>query len=325
MRIVSRKHKASPKGLWKSEGDFSDWLVTEEGLEFLVSEIGIQIENARRESRPGDFPCDVVGYMVGDSEHIVVIENQWGKTNHDHLGKILTYAAVHKAMTAVWIAEQVSDDHRTVIDWLNSNTPESIAFFLAELKVFDLGEAGYLPQLDLVCRPNIIVKPPEPGLSPRESERREWRREFWSEIHEAIRKLRPPFNLQSPGRDHWSAISIGRSGFSINMYLTPRNKTIGIDLYIQPEGWKDAAFGALMRDKDEIEKELGAALEWQSRNDYRSSRIYWEHPLDPGDPSNRKEVINWFAHQVPKFYKVFAPRVKELKRPEESEADDDAG
>lgn len=77
MKIVSRKLKASPKNLWKTEGDFSNWLVTEEGLEFLVSEIGIQIENACRESKPGDFPCDVVGYMVGSSEHIVVIENQW--------------------------------------------------------------------------------------------------------------------------------------------------------------------------------------------------------------------------------------------------------
>lgn len=224
-----------------------------------------------------------------------------------------------------WIAEQVSNDHRTVIDWLNSNTPESIAFFLAELKVFDLGEGHYLPQLDLLCRPNIIVKPPEPGLSPREQKTREWRREFWAEIHEAIKKLRPPFNLQSPGTDSWSSISIGRSGFSVNMYLTPRNKTICIDLFIQAESWSDAAMKALMRDKDEIEKELGTALIWQETNTHRSSRIYWEHPLDPGDPGNRKEVIKWFAHQVPRFYKVFAPRVKELKKPEEGEADDDAG
>lgn len=232
--------------------------------------------------------------MAGDSEHVVVIENQWGKTNHDHLGKILTYAAVHKAMTAVWIAEQVSDDHRTVIDWLNSKTPESIAFFLAELKVLDLGEGHYLPQLDLVCRPNIMVKPPEPGLSPRERETREWRREFWSEIHEAIRKLKPPFNLPNNKSESWSSISLGRSGFSLNMYLTPRRKTIGIDLFIQPEGWKDAAFEALFRQKVETEKELGATLLWQETNTHRSARIYWEHPLDPSDPNNRQAVGSWF-------------------------------
>lgn len=82
----------------------------------------MEVEEPQRECRPGDFSCDIVGHLVGDENHRLVIENQFGKTNHDHLGKLLTYAAQHTAMTGIWLSEYVADDHREVIDWLNNFT-----------------------------------------------------------------------------------------------------------------------------------------------------------------------------------------------------------
>lgn len=162
--------------VWKRETDFSDWLVTEDGVAFLAEELGIEIEDLRRESRPGDYPCDLLGNLLGDENHIVVIENQYGKTNHDHLGKLLTFAAVHKAMTVIWIAEKVSDDHREVIDWLNENTLTNVNLYLVGLELFRIGNSPAAPQLDIVCRPNLTVKETKSGLSQAGQGHHLWRR-----------------------------------------------------------------------------------------------------------------------------------------------------
>lgn len=126
MKIGKKVRVPDVRQVWKKENDFSDWLVTEDGVALLAEELGVEIENLTRESRPGDYPCDIVGNRLGDEIHVVVIENQYGKTNHDHLGKLLTYAAVHRAMTGIWISEMISDDHRQVIDWLDENTPPNV-------------------------------------------------------------------------------------------------------------------------------------------------------------------------------------------------------
>ena len=98
----------------------------------MSQDLDLQIENPRRELKGADFPCDIVANLVGDEERIVVIENQFGRTNHDHLAKLITYAATHNAMIGIWIAEEVADDHRQVIDWLNKNTPDTVGLYLAE-------------------------------------------------------------------------------------------------------------------------------------------------------------------------------------------------
>lgn len=315
MRIVRRTQIENLKDVWPLETDFSNWLVTDDGLSFLAEDLGIEIEDARRESRPGTFPCDIVGHLVGNPEHVVVVENQWGRTNHDHLGKMLTYAAVHQALTAVWIAEKVAEDHRAVVDWLNANTPETVSFYLAEIKAYRIGDSPVSPQLDVLCRPNYSIKPTRSDATPGEQERRSWRVEFWTEIQEAVRATRPPFNLQRPSKDHWSSIAIGRSHFHINMLLTPRNRSIAVDLNIQPEGWKDDAYRALEAQKEAIEAELGVSLKWLPMPDNISARIVWEHPLDPDDPNNRQAVIQWFAATTPRFCRAFRDRVRVLKAP----------
>lgn len=112
MKIGKKERVADVRQVWKKETDFSDWLATPDGTALLAEELEIEVDNLTRESKPGDYPCDVVGNVLGDENHVVVIENQYGKTNHDHLGKLLTYAAVHKATTGIWISETISDDHR---------------------------------------------------------------------------------------------------------------------------------------------------------------------------------------------------------------------
>lgn len=310
--VVGKRTQVSIRSVWAKETEFSDWLVTSEGLELLSEDLEIQIENPVREVRGTNFPCDLVANMVGEEKHIVAIENQFGKTNHDHLGKLLTYAATHKAMTGIWIAEEVADDHRQVIDWLNENTPNSIYLYLAELKVYSINGSPPAPQLDLICRPNISMKQDNSSASDSERTRHEWRLAFWQDIHNEIKQAKPPFNLQKPSTDHWSSIALGRSGFHISMLLTPKNKSIAVEVTVQPE-WKATAYQQLYDQKETIEAELGRKLKWREMPDKISSRIILEESLDPADDNNRKQVCEWFREWTPKMHKAFKLRIMNLQ------------
>ena len=314
MKIGKKIRFNEIRKVWKKENDFSDWLVTEEGVSLLAEELGIELENLTRESRPGDFPCDIVGNRLGDESHIVVIENQYGKTNHDHLGKLLTYAAVHKAMTGIWISETISDDHRQVIDWLNENTPSNVNLYLVALRLFKIDDSPVAPQLDIVCRPNESVKSTKSQNSEADIVRHKWRTEMWEQIGETILESKPPFRLQKPSYSHYSTISIGRSGFMLNMLLTPKNGSIGIELYCQVP-WKSEAFSNLSEHKVAIEQEIGCSLTWQNHAENKSFRILLESQIDPKNSENLQKVKEWFRDYTLKMYTAFKDRIANLQEP----------
>jgi hypothetical protein len=310
--IARRQRIANLREIWPKETDFSDWLVTEDGLALIAEDIGIEVEDPRRESCPGDFPCDIVGHALGDENHVIVIENQFGKTNHDHLGKLLTYASTHSAMTGIWMSEHVADDHRKVIDWLNDNTPPTVSLYLAQVQAYRIGDSPAAPQLDVVSRPNVQTKIRRGEGDPALKERHIWRRDFWEEILEHIKAQNPPFRVQSPGANAWTNISIGRSEFTLGLTLTPKRQCIGCELYIAPS-WKEEAFAQLEAQRDVVEREVGEPLQWLPLPDKKVARILLESPLDPRDPKNRDEIKKWMYKQAMAFYKAFHPRVKALR------------
>lgn len=322
MNIGRRQRVENLRAIWPKETDFSDWLATEDGLALLAEDIGIEIEEPKRECRPGDFPCDVVGRKVGDENHVVVIENQFGKTNHDHLGKLLTYAAMNSAMTGIRLSEVVSDDHRQVIDWLNNITPPQVSFYLAEIRAYRIGDSPVAPQLDVVSRPNLEAKVQREKAASENQHTNAWRREVWADILDYIKSKNPPFRTQSPSMDHWSTITLGRSGFSISPHLLHSQKKISCDLGINPL-WKDNAFEQLEHDKFAIEDEIGAPLLWNKNPGIKSARLRLTTDLDPKNPSDREAIKEWMYRQTLAFYRTFQPRVKKLQEPVSLAASDD--
>jgi len=316
LTIAKRIPVENIKTVWAKETEFSDWLISPEGIDLLAQDCEVEIENPQREAKGNNFSCDVVANLVGDEKHVVVIENQFGRTNHDHLAKLLTYAAAHNAMTGIWIAEEAADDHRQVIDWLNENTPDTVALYLAELKAYTIGDSGAAPQLDLVCRPNLTMKQTNTDLSEGDKKRREWRIAFWQDIQKRMKEEKMPFRLQKPGPGHWSSIAIGRSGFHVSMLLTPKNQSIVVEMVVQPKGWKDSAFEQLQEQAQEIVAEVGQPLEWRPMPNNSSSRIILETKLDPDVEANRKKICDWFAKWTPKMVLAFQKRVKNLADPE---------
>lgn len=315
-RIGKHERLGSIRDVWPREIDFSDWLTSEAGLELLAESFSLEFENITRESRPGDYPCDLVGNLLGDEEHVVVIENQYGKTDHDHLGKVLTYAAVHNAMTGIWIAEKISDDHRKVVDWLNENTPSSVSLYLATVQLYRIGDSLPAPQLDIVCRPNYSIKKSNQNRSDIAAEWFNWRREMWTLIHEKIQASRPPFRLQEPTENYFSRIKMGRTGFHLSMRLIPRRSCIDLVLVVYPR-WKEHAFSELFKSKAEIEHELGCQLDWKKNPGEKKAYIVFRKDINPRDSVNREAVLDWFASETPKMHQAFKPRIDQLSEPEE--------
>ncbi len=315
---ISKRQEVAPKEIWSMETQFSAWLASEAGLELIASDIGIEVENARTECAPGDFRCDIVGNALGDENHRIVIENQYGKTDHDHLGKMLTYAAVHEATTGIWISERISDDHRQVIDWLNSITPANVNFYLAQIKAYRIDDSAVAPELDVICRPNLDVKI-QRGQSKKElKERHIWRKEFWDDVLPYIKDQNPPFNLQSPGIKYWSAIALGRTDFWLELVTKLRNPCIRCEICIKTP-WRLAAYEQLYEQRAEIENEIGCKLEWIALEGKSYTRIGVSKEIDPKDENNRDEIKRWMNHYATAFYRVFRPRIQNLDADYEAE------
>lgn len=280
MQIGRKELVTNLRDIWPTEPQFSDWLATVDGLALIAEDLGVEIEDPQRETQSSDYRCDIVGHLRDEEDHIVVVENQFGKTNHDHLGKLLTYAAVHSAVTAIWIAERASDDHRKAIDWLNDNTPVNLSLYLAEIKAYRIGDSPVAPELSVICKPNIKVKTMKEASNAGASQMHEWRRTFWEEITACINTPQVRLPLPPAGTSEYTKIRFGKSDIGMYLGLIPIAKRIRCALWIGGKN-KDARFDLLRSQQSSIEAEIGQSLEWMPRPNRKTAAVYLEAMIDP--------------------------------------------
>ena len=146
------------RSVWKHEAnDFTKWLSEEENLNTLGEEIGIDIELISTEAKTGSFSTDILA-SESNTNNKIIIENQLESTDHDHLGKIITYASGHDAKTIIWIVKEVREEHRQAIDWLNEHTDEEINIFLCKIELWKIGNSEIAPKFQIVSSPNNWTK-----------------------------------------------------------------------------------------------------------------------------------------------------------------------
>jgi len=135
--MIGKIRRVALREVWKHEAlDFTKWL--EENIEVLNDVLGLSLTSAERERTCGDFNVDLV---AEDAEGgLVVIENQLEKSDHSHLGKLLTYRTSIGAKAAVWIVAEPRPEHVAVIAWLNENP--STQFFLVKIEGVCIGDSG---------------------------------------------------------------------------------------------------------------------------------------------------------------------------------------
>ena len=165
------------RDVWRNEeAHFTPWLAEAQNLDLLGEALGIDLTLEEREKNVGPYRADLVCKQV-NTENWVLIENQLGRTDHGHLGQLLTYAASLEAVTVAWIAPHFTDGHRAALDWLNRKSDDSIRFFGLEIEVWKVGDSLHAPRFNVVAKPDSPIGPSvDPELNPF----RTFQLDFWT-------------------------------------------------------------------------------------------------------------------------------------------------
>ena len=241
------------RDLWKHEQyDFSNWLAEPENITYLNDILGLTLVEINKETYVGSYRCDIVAVDETDGTK-VIIENQLESSNHDHLGKIITYASGMDAKVIVWIVKQAREEHRSAIEWLNNNTREDINFFLIELHAYKIGDSLPAPKFEVIEQPNDFIKASKNTSSNNTLNRSQTERlTFWNQFNDEIVAHGKPFNIRKATTDNLYDIAIGNSNYQLSVTLVNSDSFIGVEFYISNN--KDL-YDFLYAQKDVIENE----------------------------------------------------------------------
>jgi hypothetical protein len=218
--------------LWNGEStDFTAWLSQEENIADLGSAVGMELEIQEKEEKAGVFQADILCKDVL-TDHFVLIENQLEKTDHTHLGQIMTYAAGLEAVTIIWIAKSFAEEHWAALDWLNNITDESINFFGVEIEAYKIGDSLPAPNFTIIVKPNDWTKQAKKTTSKQKiTDIKLLQQEYWSGLKEFMEANKSFVKMPNPPTNSWFNIPIGKNNYffsprcqfmdnSINLWLT---------------------------------------------------------------------------------------------------------
>jgi len=308
--MIGKIERLPLRSVWKHEAnDFTVWL--EDNLEELNDILDFNLSNVEREKAAGDFSVDLVA--EDDSGSTVVIENQLEKSNHDHLGKIITYLTCLEARAAIWIVSDPRPEHVAAISWLNEST--SASFYLIKVEAVKIGESDPAPLL------TPIVAPSEEGRKIGETkkeraERYVIRRRFWQQLLDYARtKTKLHANI-SPSGYGWIGTGAGISGLAYN-YTVKKHETI-VEIYIDRGKDNDEEnkriFDELAQNKEAIEAVFSEPLVWQRLDGKRACRIKKEYATGGyrDDEKRWPAIHEGIVDAMIRLEKALSPYIKQL-------------
>lgn len=306
------------RDIWPHEAQsFTPWLARAENIAQLSDAIGYGtdgLEVLKVEDNVGSFYADIIAReTLGADSGLVLIENQFGQTNHDHLGKIVTYAAGQKEQvrTVVWIAEKIRDEHRAALDWLNAKTTDDIGFFGIEIELWRIGTSEPAPRFSVVSRPNDWLRT-DPIVDQDLSELRKLYIRYWDALGATIRARKTMLKPQKGGPQQWTNLSIGRSHFALVASAAEQNGSIRAELSMAGPTGK-LAFARLQTDREAIDAAYGPGLIWDEMPGRKQSRVSETLPdVDLWNEPDWPRQHQWLADRLDRLHRVFQDRVRKL-------------
>lgn len=224
---LGKLHEVDIRKVWPHEQyDFSKWLAAEENIQELGNVLNLSLTDIETERPVDRYRCDILcrDEITGK---VVLIENQLEQTNHDHLGKILTYASGLDASVVVWVVAAARDEHASAIEWLNKHTDDSISFFLIEIHAYKIGDSEPAPQFKIIEQPNDFAKTMKRISRDKEmNESQGCRLEFWTQFNDILEQRGKPFNKRKATTDHWYSVAVGSSECQISIDLVNKEHNI---------------------------------------------------------------------------------------------------
>jgi len=308
--MIGKIQRVPLREVWKHEAlDLTKWL--QDNIDVLNDALEMSLSNAEREQSAGDFNVDLVAEEEDGS--LVVIENQLEKSDHAHLGKLITYLTAIGAKKAIWIVAQPRPEHVAAITWLNESS--SAAFYLLKIEGIRINDSAPAPLLTLIVGPSEEGR--EVGEAKKElAERYDLREKFWAGLLARAKESTKLHANISPGRYSWVGAGSGKRGLGFNYGI--RKHEGAVELYIDRGKDADeenkAIFDSLAQSREAIEGDFGGPLEWQRLEGKRACRI--RKIINAGgyrDGAKWDDVQRAMADAMVRLEKALKPHIAKLQ------------
>jgi len=300
--MLGKIGKIDLRDVWKHEAsDFTNWLAQEENFQQLAEEIGLEMQVLKTEASVGSFSADILAEEINTGKKII-IENQLEVTNHDHLGKLITYASGLEANYIIWIFREMRDEHRRAIDWLNEITDEDLNIFAIRMELWKIGDSLPAPKFNIICSPNDWAKALKKSTSSAElTDNNLIQLDFWKNFSDYLTKTKTPFTGGTGRPQPWYALRIGNSKIHLELTISVQYNFIRTELYI-PDNKE--LYNKLFENKTEIETAFGHTLDWrEDMESARASRIQFKREeIDIKRKENHDEAYKWLLNHSIELY-----------------------
>ena len=298
------------KELWSGEAThFTPWLA--QNLEVLGSSLGMDLELESTESAAGDFSADIVARDLSTS-HLVAIENQYGSTDHRHLGQLITYASVLGAGAVVWITETIRPEHKSAMDFLNQNLKESLRLYAVQASAIRIDDSKPAFQLNVVSMPSQASIIADLAAAP--SETMERYRSYFQGLIDELRQVHKFTNARTGQPQNWYTFASENSKVFKYSVSFAQGGRVRVELYIDcgDKEKNEHLFDCLAQHKQEIVSSLGVELEWERLDSRRACRVavYRDGDID-ADSEMLAEIRKWTIQNLLKFKAVFPQIVQQ--------------
>ena len=317
---LGRLERINPRDIWSTEDrDFTPWLAKEENIILLGDAIGVSLEVEAQEKQVVPFRADILCRDTSDDTW-VLIENQLEKTDHTHLGQLITYASGLKAVKIVWISTKFTEEHRSSLDWLNDITDESFNFFGLEIELWKIGESSIAPKFNVVSKPNDWSKSVVSATkSAQLTDSKLLQRDYWEAFANYLNDNSSILKPTKPFPQHWMNIAVGKSGMhiaAIASYLNSETNSwdegeIRAEFILSSLSSK-SHYNQFYEKKDEIEEIIGEPCAWINRDNVKSCKIYLRKTAHIKDKSDWENQHEWIMNKLESMKKAFSPHFSSL-------------
>lgn len=291
------------KDLWPGESThFTPWIA--ENLNILSEKLGMDLELESTEVSAGDFSADIVARNLATNK-LVVIENQYGGTDHKHLGQLITYASVLGAGAVVWIAESIRAEHKSAMDFLNQNLKETLGFYGIEASAIRIDESRPAFVLTVISMPSEAVNPPP---VPDPSETKERYRTYFQSLIDELRETHKFTNARTGQPQNWYTFASEKSKVYTYGNSFAKGGRVRVEVYLDTgdKARNEQIFDCLLERKQQIEAALCFELNWERLDSRRACRIavYRDGEIDT-DSETLADIRNWAIQNLLKLKAVF--------------------
>ena len=310
---IGRLEKVDPRKLWAGEAtDFTPWLAKEENIELLGETVGIELEVISEEKSVGPFRADILCKSTLDNTYVLV-ENQLEKTDHNHLGQLMTYAAGLEAVTIIWIAKKFTEEHRAALDWLNRVTDENLRFFGIELEVYKIGNSEPAPFFQLISKPNDWTKAIHGGKRQGQlNETKTFYLEYWTAMRKYFEASETRLKHQKPQPQHWMNFAIGKSYFNLGAIASIRDNFNRVELDINGIDATNKFLELRNKYEQESYSEISENIVWDEIEGKQVCMIYIRQDAEISNRSKWEDQFKWLMETLEKFDTFFRPKIKAL-------------